>query len=86
MHRVLWRRSLGTDLGMVYLKSWGMRKIGLGGLYVKLSAHVLGVSQTWTDCRIEHENAQGRGRRAAYQWAVPAVTSNFVSKKSGSTY
>lgn len=38
--------SLRTDLGMVYLKSWGMRKIGLGGLYVKLSAHVLGVSQT----------------------------------------
>lgn len=38
-----------THLGMVYLKSWGMRKIGFGGLYVKLSAHVLGVSQTWTD-------------------------------------
>lgn len=35
-------------LGMVYLKSWGMRKIGLGGLYVKLSVHVFGVSHTWT--------------------------------------
>lgn len=35
-----------THLGMVYLKSRGMRKIGVGGLYVKLSAQVLGVSHT----------------------------------------
>lgn len=33
-------------LGIVYLKSWGMRNIGLDGLYVKLSAQVLGVSHT----------------------------------------
>lgn len=40
-------RGLIPYLGIVYLKSWGMRKIGLGGLYVKLSAQVFGVSQTW---------------------------------------
>lgn len=38
--------------------------MGLGGLYVKLSAQVLGVSHTWRRCVVKHDG--GRAQNVQY--------------------